>query len=345
MKLSNILRKLPPPKTVLSGDKQISYFNNTQRDLQKYENIYRQGGLISQIIDAYPLFALSNGYKLNGPPEVTKEVEKWLYIINAEQLMWQSTVDSLVYGDSIQEIVWGNGVKAYGKAKQTILYVVPRNPSYFKINYDNHGIIKSYTQTVDNKETTLNPEQVNHLQLLTLPDEPYGISLIGRSIDEVMRDTRTAESTAASIERHGYPRYHIKTGSDKKAIYSAEAKKALARDFEELKPDNEFITDHDVAILPIDVQGVSKVREYNELSLSRVLAAFGVPSGVIGTGENKTTYASATVEMKAFMIRVETHQKKIARCFNELIDFKTGIPGQVTLEFNPIIKTEEPIGE
>lgn len=334
MKLPAFLTKKVKPQTVLSGENiKTNFFSNQHRDLKKYEDIYRNGGLISQVIDAYPLFMLSNGYNLTGDASTVKEIEKWLYSIDINRLMWQSIVDSFVYGDSIQENVYGMGGK--------LLYVVPRNPSYFTINNDKYGIIESYTQTVNNKEVTLKPEQVTHLQLLTLPDEPYGISLIGRSIDEVMRDTRTAESTAIAIERHGYPRFHIKVGSEGNN-YSDDEKRELMRVFEELKADNEFITNYDVDILPIDAQGVGKVREYNELSLSRLLAAFGVPSGVIGTGENKTTYASATVEMQSFKLRCETYQKKVARRYNELIDFKTGIPGQVTLEFNPI---NEEIGE
>ena len=330
MKLPKILTKKARPKTVVAGEKKLTYFNNNHRDLDKYETIYKQGGLISQCIDAYPLFALANGYNLQGPPVKVKEIEQWLYDINVEQLIWQSMIDSLTYGDGISENVYGMGGK--------LLYVVPKNPKYFTINYDTYGIIESYTQTIDNKEITLEPEQITHLQLLSVSGETYGTSLIARSYDDIMRDTKTIESTAISIERHGYPRYHVKAGSEDNQ-YSDDAKRALAKEFEELKADNEFITDQDVEILPIDTGGVDKVNTYNELMMSRLLAAFGVPSSIIGTGENKTTMASATVEMKAFIIRVETYQKKVERCFNGLIDLKLKNPGIVTLEFNKIMET------
>lgn len=333
MKLPAFLTKTVHPQTVISGDKQETlYFSKQQRDLGKYETIYRQGGLVSTTIDAYPLFGLNSGYELTGAPMHIKRIQEWLNEINFEQLVWQAYVDALVYGDAIQENVFSRG--------GDILYVVPRNPSYFNIDYDNYGIIESYTQRIDNKDITLKPEQVTHLQLLSLSGETYGQSLIARAFDDIMRDTKTIESTAAAIERHGHPKWHVKLGSETNH-YSDEAKKEVARQFEDLKADNEFISDYDMDILALDTAGVSKVKEYSELTLSRLLAAMGVPSGVIGTGENKTTMASATVEMKSFILRVETFQKKVARCYNGLIDLKLKKPGLVTLEFNKIDNISE----
>lgn len=325
------LKQAVNPKTILAGKKKFTYFNNVNKDLQKYENIYRTGGLISQAIDAYPLFGLSPGYTLEGPPKAVIDVQAWFDKIDFELLVWQAWVDSLVYGDSIQEMVYSK--------KGELLYLVPRNPKYFTIDVDEWGMVDSYTQRADNKETKLKPEKVSNLALISLSGESYGQSLIGRAIDDIMRDTKTAESTAVAIERHGYPRYHIKagdlaTGSE----YSDEEKKEIAREFEELKADNEFITDPDLEIIPIDVQGIAKIATYNEWSMSRLLGALGVPSEVIGTGQSTTTYATASVEMVSFIKKVETYQRKIARCYNKVIDIRTGIPGDVTLTFNKLDK-------
>ena len=337
MKLPAFLSRKVHPQTVVSGGRQgISRFSKQPRDLGQYENIYRQGGLVSTAIDAYPLFGLNPGYTLSGAPIHVKKIEAWFKEINFEQIVWQAYVDSLVYGDSIQENVFSRG--------GDILYVVPRNPLYFTIDYDKYGIIKSYTQTVDNKDTILKPEQVTHLQLLSISGETYGQSLIARAFNDIDRDTVTAESTAEAIERHGHPKWHIKVGSEGN-IYSDEEKRAVASEFEELKADHEIISNYNVEILALDTNGVANVMEYNEWSLSRLLASMGVPSGVIGTGENKTTMASATVEMKSFILRVETFQKKVARCYNGLIDLKLKKPGLVTLEFNLIDDISEPVGE
>ena len=325
------LKQVVHPKTILAGKKKTSYFNTVNKDLQKYENIYRKGGLISQAIDAYPLFGLSSGYTLEGAPKDVKAVQAWFDKIDFEQLAWQAWVDSLVYGDAIQEMVYSK--------KGELLYLVPRNPKYFTIDVDQWGMIDSYTQRADNKETKLGPEKVSNLALISLSGESYGQSLIGRAEDDILRDTRTAESTAVAIERHGFPRYHVKAGDlDHGTEYSDEDKKEIAREFQELKADNEFITDPDVEIIPIDVQGVAKVATYNEWSMSRLLGALGVPSEVIGTGQSTTTYATASVEMVSFMKKVETHQKMIARCYNRVLDIRTGMPGSVILTFNKLDK-------
>lgn len=326
-----LLKQAVHPKTVLAGKKKFNFFNTVNRDMQKYENIYRKGGLISQAIDAYPLFGLSPGYTLEGDAGEVSMVQAWFDKIEVEQLMWQAWVDSLVYGDSIQEMVYSR--------KGELLYLVPRNPKYFTIDVDKWGMIESYTQRTDGEETVLKPVNVSNLALITLSGESYGQSLLGRSIDDVMRDTKTAESTAIAIERHGYPRYHIKAGNfDHGTEYSDEDKTTIATKFEELKADNEFITDPDLEIIPIDVQGIAKVATYNEWSLSRLLGALGVPSEVIGTGQSTTTYATASVEMVSFIKKVETYQKKVERCFNRIIELRLGILGSVTLTFNKVDK-------
>jgi hypothetical protein len=315
------------PKTVHATDTKKIYFNTVNRDLQKYENIYRAGGLVSQAIDAYPLFGLGAGYTLEGEPGAVKTITEWFHKIDIDTLLWQAWVDALVYGDGIQENVYARG--------GDLIYLVPRNPKNFTIDVDEWGMIQGYTQRAQKKEIILKPEKITNLTLLPVSGESYGVSLLGRAFDDVMRDTKTAESTATAIERHGYPRYHIKVGSETNT-YSDEAKKDVASEFTELKADNEFVSDPDIDIIPIDTQGVNRVDSYNEWSMSRLLSAMGVPSEVIGTGQSTTTYATASVEMVSFIKRVEAMQLKVARCYNSLIDLKTGIPGQVKLTFNKI---------
>lgn len=318
-------KKVPQPKTVVATDKTKTYFTNPQRDLLKYENIYRQGGLISQAIDSYPLYAVSEGYTLKGSN--TGHIEEWFEEIDIIRLICQSIVDAFVYGDCIQEIVQTQIDEP--------LYLVPRNPSYFNIDFTEGGIIESYTQRVEDKQTTLKPEQVLHYTLLPISGENYGQSLIARAYDDIMRDTKTAEGTAVAIERHGYPRYHIKAGDIEHDLeYTKTEKQTIAREFEDLKADNEFVTNPDVEIIVIDEQGVGKVESYNEISLSRLLGALGVPSEVIGTGQSTTTYGTASVEMVSFIKRVKAIQRITARNFNRLINMKTGVPGQVKIELN-----------
>lgn len=315
------------PKTFHGADSKRVLYSTVNKDLQKYENIYRAGGLVSQAIDAYPLFGLKEGYTLDGDASAVTEIKTWFEDIDIDTILWQAWVDALVYGDSIQENVYGGD--------GDILYLVPRNPKHFTIDVDEWGMIEGYTQRISTKKINLRPDQVTNLTLYPISGESSGLSLLGRAIDDVMRDTKTAESSATAIDRHGYPRYHIKCGSDVNR-YSDGAKKAIAAEFDELKADNEFVSDPDIDIIPIDTQGIGGVESYNEWSLSRLLSALGVPSEVIGTGQSTTTYATASVEMVSFITRTSTMQLKVARCFNSLINLKTGVPGQVILTFNKI---------
>ena len=320
-------KQIVNPKTFIGGKKLQKYFQTVNKDMQKCENIYRAGGIVSQAIDAYPLFGMSGGYEVVGAGTQRRIVEDWLYDIDIEGLVWQAWVDALVYGDAIQENVYSRG--------KDLLYLVPRNPKYFTIEEDEWGMITGYTQRAQDKKTVLTPRQVTNLALIPLSGETGGQSLIQRALDDIMRDTMTAESTAIAIQRHGYPRFHIKCGSEN-SDYNDEEKKAVAREFEELKADNEFITDPDIDIVAIDAVGVGKVNVYNEVSLGRMMGALGVPSEVVGTGQNVSTYATASVEMVSFIKKVETQQRRVERCFNGMIDLKTGMKGQIKIVFNPV---------
>jgi len=324
------LKRIAAPKTIVSSDKVLSYFDERPTNLKKYGTIYDQGGIVSQAIDAYPLFILANGYTLDGPTQAKKKVKEWLYDIDINAIMWDGIVKALVYGDAYQENVYSRS--------GDLLYVQTRDPIKFRIACDTYDRIVAYHYVVDNTETKLNTSDVTHMQLF--PKDVYGTSLIARAFDDILRDTKIAESTAVSIERHGYPRYHIKVGEHKEVIAS-EILKTVARQFNDLKPDNELTTDADIDIVPIDYQGVQKVNDYNEWSTARLLTALGVPAQVIGTGENTTTYATATVEMEAWFIKIQTMQTKVARIYNHLIDIKTGKRGQVTLKFNDISPSNE----
>jgi len=324
------LKRMATPKTVVTSDKVLSYFDERPTNLTKYGTIYDQGGIVSQAIDAYPLFILANGYTLDGPTHAKKMVKDWLYDIDINAVMWDGIVKALVYGDAYQENVYGLG--------GDLLYVQTRNPIKFRIVCDIYDRIEAYEYVSGDTKTNLATDDITHMQLF--PKDVYGTSLIARAFDDILRDTKIAESTAVSIERHGYPRYHIKVGEHKEEI-PGDVLKAVARQFNDLKPDNELTTDADVDIVPIDLQGVQKVNDYNDWGTARLLVALGVPGQVIGRGENITTYATATVEMESWFIKIHTMQTKVARIYNHLIDLKTGKRGQVTLKFNDISPSNE----
>ena len=321
------------PKTVVGSEKnEITYFSERTRDLNKFNTIYENGGLISQCIDVYSLFTLSAGYELEGPSRAKKDIEQWLYDININEMVDIAMTDSLVFGDGFQEMVYSRSGE--------LLYLQPRDSRNFTILTDKYGRVTGYKYKVNDEETILKPEQISHTRLIPTSNK-YSVSLIFRSIDDILRDTKIMESTATSILRHGSPRFHIKVG-EKGEDVPPEQMKVIAREFEELEADQEIVTVADVEMVTLDQNGVENVAEYSTFSTDRLLASMGVPAEVVGISQNTTVFGSdISVEMSAWLLKIRTYQEKVERVINRIIDFKTGNTGQVKLKFNTIIPAKD----
>ena len=68
--------------------------------------IYQQGGMVSEAVDAYPLYALTNGYRIESDnPRLAEDVTKWLETWDFEGVVHRLIIDALVYGLAVQEIM------------------------------------------------------------------------------------------------------------------------------------------------------------------------------------------------------------------------------------------------
>lgn len=335
------LRGQPKPQTrIASGGTKQSFFTPRGRDrelIKKYETIYFQGGYVAEAIDSYWLYILSNGWRLDGEDRDVNKVYSVLDTFDFDKIMKEGILSCGVGGDGFQEVVGTRGGDIYD--------IITRLPSTFDIDHDEYGMISGYTQTVVDeygveKKTSLRPEQIIHLQLLRLGGSVYGQSLIGRAYDDIMRDTRTAESTAVAIQRHGFRKYHVRVGREGEDI-PIEVIKRIDKEFQELETKNDFVTSHDVEILGIDSGGLEQVDIYNDVTIMRVASALGVPEEMMGIRRGSTD-ATATKRIDVFFRKISTYQQIVARCYElNLFDRITGKPGAVRLIFNDVSPKDE----
>lgn len=326
--------KQPRPKTyVESGSSKENFFAERTRSretMKKYETIYNQGGVITEAINAYPMFVTTNGWQLEGPRDAVATVESTLTDIDFDAIMWDSITDTLVYGDAFQEIL--------KHRDGTIANIVPRHAPAFEILHDNHGKLHGYKQaTMMNgveKKVPLKPDQIVHLQLWKLGGSMYGHSLLHRAYDEIIRDTRTAEATSVAIHRHGFKKYHIRVGLEGEII-PQEVLDDINKEFEELDTKNDFVTPRDVEIMNIDEGGLEKIDLYNDISLMRLATALGVPEEVLGMRRGSTD-ATAVTRVNTFFKKISSIQKRVARCYNLSIIDKIVRPGTVKIVFNEV---------
>jgi hypothetical protein len=200
------------PKTLIaSGGRKKELFGEQKRTkelLKKWWNIYEQGGLYAQAIDMYSYATFANGYRFEGTENLVQEVEDNFRVFDFDTVGMHAIRQSLIFGDSFEEAVATRGNTSIPVS------IVMRDSSTFDIDADEKGIVKGYIQILpDMPSTKLKPEQIIHLQLIPSGDL-YGISLIGRAYDDIMRDTKTAEASAEAIDRHGFKKFHIQVGTE-----------------------------------------------------------------------------------------------------------------------------------
>ena len=331
-----------PPKgqtQIASGGYKGEFFSerrDRRKHLAQYRTIYQQGGPISEAVDCYPLFCLSNGYHLEGDDEtLVQSTQDKLDEMFIEQAMWEGIIDAIVFGDAFQENLYGGGDGLVG--------VAPRPSETFDILYESDGTITGYVQKLNSYDRglELKPEQITHLKLFEVGGDVYGTSIVGRAYDEILRDTKIAEAIAASIERHGFPKYHVKVGEKDKPMPTQAEIKDLQSEFEDLQHLNEFVTTYDVEIAQIDQSGIANIAEYGAWAIQRLCTALGVPEEILGLGRGSTE-ATANVRLQAFYDKIGTIQKRVARCYNaNVVDRITKNPGAVKIVFNDVSPTDE----
>lgn len=331
------IAKAKPKTQMVAGGKKKGLLGDTEKKrdpelLKKYRNMYEQGGLVSTALDKYPLLMLANGYRIEGDP--TGEHLAWWNAIKGYSLIWTGISDAINLGDGIQEIAGSRGGVANGT--KDIVGIFPRNPVEFVIDVDDKGLIKNYTQVQDQntgKGTNLKPEQVIHIVLLPQSGSVYGLSLIKRAYDDIIRDTKVAEASTTAIARHGFPKYHIKVGREAELIPD-DVLISVRKVFENVEVDNEFITPHDIEIKNIDEGGLEKIEDYNNISLMRVASSVGVPEEVMGLRRGSTD-ATAVTRVKLFFKLIQTFQRIVEQEYNtKVFDVRSGTPGSVRLVFN-----------
>lgn len=335
-----LLAKRPaggPRSKPRAGGKPRDLWSKRNRDgaqLDLYDRIYEQGGLITEAIDQYPLSILSAGYTLQAKPgylSYIDRVEDVFDRVDIEQVMHQGILEAIKTGDSFQELVGGRG-----SMRDELVSVITRASKDFDIDHDEYGIVTGYTQHVGSgflRETIpFRLDEMLHLQLFPVAGSVYGKSLIGQALDDISRDTWTADGTTEAIKRHGFRRHQVKVGQPGEKIPQKDIDDVYD-EYTKLDKQTEIVTQHDVEIVTLD-QGSLEIKGYYEWSVERLCTALGEPCELLGLGRGSTE-ATAKVRLRAWASKIGTLQQRAARQLNrQLVDRITGVPGAVWLQFN-----------
>jgi len=169
----------------------------------------------------------------------------------------------------------------------------------------------------------------------------YGLSLLQRAYDDIMRDARIAEATGVAIEFNGFRRIHARMGQPGEDV-PREAIEEVTDELGKLVDGKKRVvaTVHDVELSAID-DGALPANEYFQWTTDRLCTALGVPEEILGLGRGSTE-ATANVRRKAWNDKIGAFQRKVARCINlQLNDRITRTPGVVKLIFNDVDPEDE----
>jgi len=331
----------PKAYTAGASGQGMDYFSPRERSdeqMRKWRTIQKQGGIVAEALDSYRLFILSNGYKIVGDDEnlvnLVKEADDR---IGFGRAMGEAIDEALVMGDAIQELVPTRKGDKLGA-------IITLDSSTIRFKHDMKGRISEYVQEVvvgnDKKTVSLKPNEVVKLTIFKTAGSVYGLSLIERAYDEILRDTRTSEGTSTAIERHGHPRHHIMVGTPEKQP-PKKILEDIRKEIQELKPQHDYITNALVKVTELDTQGIPGVEMYNNISIDRLCTALGTPEELLGLGRGSTE-ATAKVRMTAWYDKIAALQQVVARAYNQqVIDRITGKPGAVKIVFNDVNPQDE----
>jgi len=320
---------------VASSKTEHALWNGKRRNvsmLKQYRTIYNEGAIITQAINAYADFMMSDDYVFVGNDAgLVQMVKDWADNFNFYEVVWGSIVDALVFGDSYDEIIWNT-------TNSRVLRIGQRQSWLFDTEYDLYGKIICYRQYPDSYTSYIKipSNRVMHLRLMGLPGAENGLSLIGNAFDDICRDVKMAESAAAAIQRHAFPIWHVRVGETGEEIPD-EVLDELQTILKNLSSKNEVITPKDIEIIQLNNGGIAGLTEISQYSLERTLASMGVPLEVVGLGSTSSTYATATVTLQAFTERCRRMARSVEYSYNsQIIDKITGIPGSVRLKLGGV---------
>lgn len=318
-------RKLQPgePQTYVEGggnQDQPDYFkaeDRTRDQLAEFEEIYKRGGPVAQLIDirAHMTFGTGTTFESEDEDEIEGQtVTEWLdeEFNDRDNLLTEIGRDAYIYGDSL-----GEHVETRGGGFSHLENI---NPKTMEPEWDNHGTIRQWEQVIKTRRgkkisQTFDADEVAHFTLQSLGRSPFGISLIGQNIDEIQRFAKNQEAIANYLRLHGFPKYHIQVGrEDGPAVNDKQLKRVRGR-FRDFDEKTNFTTGVDVNMEALDTAS-AEIEGISQHDMQSLAMGMGVPLEWTNYGgDGMGTGKPAESRMAMFERQARAEQRKMADQF------------------------------
>lgn len=329
----------------ISSNRELGLFGkhgeHSLTNMQKWETMYAGDGLVFSAVNAIAQSALGNGYEIQSSNEDAKQVIlKFLIDVNLDELLSGIIRHVIIFGDAYLEKIFSNN--------SNLVSLDLIDPKTIEIICDEYGNTQYYKQNITSnfKSEVIDKDSIIHIKLYSIPSSPYGVSTIGSNYDTIQRKIRMDEAIAASLIRHGSPKYHVSVGSPEEGEYPPkEVLTDLKNEFKNIDEKNEFVTSSLIKIDSIDTRGIEHIEEYYTYFLDLVSSGFCVPAEQLGLTVKGNTEASSKTRERLFNRYLASIQKRIERIFQREIFpilLKDAFPEEiVSLRFNDISPSDE----
>jgi hypothetical protein len=315
--------------------------DHTFTNMQKWEKMYAGDGLVFSAVNAISQSTLGNGYEIKSPNEDARQIVlEFLNNIDMDELLSGIIRHTIIFGDAYLEKIFSNN--------DNLVSLDLIDPKTIEIICDEYGNVQYYKQNITNRYSAevLDKDSIIHIKLYSIPSSPYGVSTIGSNYDTVQRKIRMDEAIAASLLRHGSPKYHVSVGSPEEGEYPPkEVLTDLKNEFKNIDEKNEFVTSSLIKINGIDVRGIEHIEEYYTYFIDLISSGFCVPAEQLGITVKGNTEASSKTRERLFNRYLAAIQKRIERLFQREVFpilLHDKFPNEiVSLKFNDISPSDE----
>jgi hypothetical protein len=315
--------------------------DHTFTNMQKWEKMYAGDGLVFSAVNAISQSALGNGYEIKSSNEDARQIIlEFLNNVDMDELLSGIIRHAIIFGDAYLEKIFSNN----GDLVSLDLI----DPKTIEIVCNEYGDIQYYKQNIKDKyhSEIIDKENIIHVKLYSIPSSPYGVSTIGSNYDTIQRKIRMDEAIAASLLRHGSPKYHVSVGSPEEGEYPPkEVLTDLKNEFKDIDEKNEFITSSLIKINGIDVRGIEHIEEYYTYFIDLISSGFCVPAEQLGITVKGNTEASSKTRERLFNRYLAAIQKRVERLFQREVFpilLQDKFPNKiVSFKFNDISPSDE----
>jgi len=308
-------------------------------DFDMMDKLYTTFGLATATIDKYVDYIVGPGIfvKVDEEDELAKKakviIDDWMQDVNFDTLLRQWTKEALKKGSGFMEL-----------GDEEILKAKILNATYMYIKRDEFGEVEAYNQYVGGfkqfdktQVTRFEPTEVAHIAFNKVGDYPYGIGILFPTLKTTDSIVTNEAQLTMLLKRKANSPIHAKLGDKEKGIIpTAAALSAFGQKMEWLNNKHEWATGPNVEMKVLDFGNVGeKFNSILKYEQDMYFYTTQIPEVIMGKGS--VPEGLAKVQMKGFMMRVQSFQAEIEKIVETQI-FKrilnvNGIDAHVELEW------------